>query len=267
VKLAVLERLYKVLSTTESGSIKILFVQNEGLQLVQEIGEEPGSPYQEKVSQIIALFPQELVNRYSPAYNKALLERLTMTESATVQQEQQPVVHQPPQQQQPLVYQPPQEQQSVEHQPPSQQGPEEEIFLAPVAAAPPPPPQPPTASDADENTPPTEPFPNDFEEEEAVKIEQQQLPPPIADPEKKVPSPVAAATAATDNASDEPQVLEEEKTVVDVIASSGTATIAAPQPPVPEAAPPVSWSATPHKPLPHTPRDSTGSAPSPRTSE
>jgi len=45
------------------------------------IGEEQGSPFQAAVAEIAALYPQELVNRFSPAYNRSLLERIAMLPS------------------------------------------------------------------------------------------------------------------------------------------------------------------------------------------
>ena len=71
-----LDRLATVLAADSSGNLKTAFVQTGGLQLIQEFGEEPNSPYQSSVSPITNLFPIELVNRYSPAYNRALLDKL-----------------------------------------------------------------------------------------------------------------------------------------------------------------------------------------------
>jgi hypothetical protein len=254
VKLAVLDRLSTVLSTPDSVSIKTSFVQNGGLQLVQEIGEEPGSPYHEKVANILALFPLELVNRYSPAYNKALLERLTLGESAHLGQQQQ---QQQQQHQQQAVVQQRQEQQAVVVSPPAQ----------------------PPAPVAEEPIPEIKPFsaPTVTEKEEEIEINQPPLPAPAA---KVLPAAAAdkknlkknklpAATSDT-----KPHVFKGEKTVINVTASSVSSRITAPapQPPVPTATspspPPLSWSATPHKPLPRTPRDApNGSTHSPRPSE
>jgi hypothetical protein len=262
VKLAVLDRLSTVLSTPDSGSIKTSFVQNGGLQLVQEIGEEPGSPYQQKVSHITALFPQELVNRYSPAYNKALLERLTLGEPHANMQ--------PQQQQQPLVQQ--QQQQA------------REFAVASIALAP----QPPAcAAPVPENTTaeikPISPRPNKYEgkEEELVQIKEQQqehqLPPKISTEDAvaekntlKTKNTNRISPAATTDTM--PHDIKEEKPVIAVTASPGSPTASfspqpAPQPPVPTASSPspspLSWSA----PLPQTPRDAAGSTPSPRPSD
>lgn len=76
VKGAVLERLTHVLATDPT-NCKAAFVQTGGLQLVQELAEEPDSPFVAAVGKITALYPQELVNRFSPAYNRALMEQLS----------------------------------------------------------------------------------------------------------------------------------------------------------------------------------------------
>ena len=76
VKTAVLDRLSTVLGQDPNGTIKASFVQSNGLELVQQLGEEPCSMYATSVGAITALFPRELVNRYSPAYNRMMLERL-----------------------------------------------------------------------------------------------------------------------------------------------------------------------------------------------
>ncbi|GAB4823777.1 hypothetical protein N2152v2_010823 [Parachlorella kessleri] len=52
------------------------FVQCGGLKFVQELGEAPASPFKEAVGLITAQFPAEIVQFYSPAYNKQLLSKL-----------------------------------------------------------------------------------------------------------------------------------------------------------------------------------------------
>lgn len=72
---ATIERLYQILSQ-DKGPTKATFVQSGGLQLVLEMSEDPKSVLHGNASKLAALFPQELVNRYSPAYNRAILEKL-----------------------------------------------------------------------------------------------------------------------------------------------------------------------------------------------
>lgn len=83
VKSAVLERLAWLLSD-DSGRIKTTFVQSGGLQIVQELGEEPDSPFHDVTMRVVSNFPEELVNRYSPAYNRALLEKLATAGAQTM---------------------------------------------------------------------------------------------------------------------------------------------------------------------------------------
>ncbi len=77
MKSAALQRLAWLLND-DGGRNKTAFVQSGGLQLVQELGEEPDSPFHAVAMTVVSHFPQELVNRYSPAYNRALLEKLTI---------------------------------------------------------------------------------------------------------------------------------------------------------------------------------------------
>jgi hypothetical protein len=70
-----MERLYQILSQ-DKGPTKATFVQSGGLQLILEMSEDPRSILHGNASKLAAVFPQELVNRYSPAYNRAILEKL-----------------------------------------------------------------------------------------------------------------------------------------------------------------------------------------------
>jgi hypothetical protein len=249
VKLAVLARLFTILFIDSVGSTKTAFVQNGGLQLVQEMAEsENGSTYQEKVSQITVLFPIELVNRYSPAYNKALLEKLTL---GGVQQKEQ----------------------------------QEQKVVVVAAVSPPSPPPPPPAQVVDETPftetkPPSPPNIIHHNIEEEIEIKQHQVVPPrhptvekknanntvSSSKKNKTSSPVAAASInSKPHVSKEEE--EEENTVITLNATAGTF-FPAPQPPVPSstffsAPQPASWLATPHKPLPQTPRDASESTPRP----
>lgn len=78
LKAAVLDQLVVVLGPDTAG--KSAFVQSGGLQAAQELGEAEGSPFAAAAARVTALFPRELANRYSPAYNRALLERLAAGE-------------------------------------------------------------------------------------------------------------------------------------------------------------------------------------------
>lgn len=72
---AAMERLYQIFCH-DRGPIKANFVELGGLQLVLEMSEDPETLLQDHATKVAALFPQELVNRYSPAYNRAILEKL-----------------------------------------------------------------------------------------------------------------------------------------------------------------------------------------------
>jgi 3-methyladenine DNA glycosylase AlkD len=52
------------------------FVQNGGLQFVQELRETEGDKLEEYISQINACYPPEVVEYYSPDYSKTLLDRV-----------------------------------------------------------------------------------------------------------------------------------------------------------------------------------------------
>lgn len=52
------------------------FVQNGGLQYLQELGEASGGKLTEFIQQINQCYPVEIVEYYSPDYSKALLDKI-----------------------------------------------------------------------------------------------------------------------------------------------------------------------------------------------
>ena len=110
VKSATLNRLSVVLRE-DNGPLRTSFVQNGGLQLIQDLAEESGNQF--NVAAINAIFPPELVNMYSPSYNRQLLERvLHEASSATAPPPQMPLQVLPPLPPPPSP--PPRQQQQIE---------------------------------------------------------------------------------------------------------------------------------------------------------
>lgn len=70
-----LDRLASVL-TQDPVTHKTAFVQSGALQLVQELSEQIDSPYADFAQKITCQFPREILNRFSPKYNAALLQSL-----------------------------------------------------------------------------------------------------------------------------------------------------------------------------------------------
>jgi len=52
------------------------FVQNGGLQFLQELNESVGGKLKEHIEMINSCYPSEIVEYYSPNYSKALLEKI-----------------------------------------------------------------------------------------------------------------------------------------------------------------------------------------------
>lgn len=70
----VLHQFAKILPNNNAA--KKSFVQSEGLKKIQEINAPPGSKLREYIEVINSLYPQEIVQYYSPDYAKTLMKKL-----------------------------------------------------------------------------------------------------------------------------------------------------------------------------------------------
>jgi len=57
-------------------SAKKSFVLSEGLKKIQEIKAAPGSKLRQYIDEINTLYPQEIIQFYSPGYEATLLKKL-----------------------------------------------------------------------------------------------------------------------------------------------------------------------------------------------
>merc|ERR1712216_404540 len=63
------------------------FVQNGGLQFLQELNETVGGKLTEFIQQINSCYPPEIVEYYSPNYSKRLLEKIELRSQPIVMQQ------------------------------------------------------------------------------------------------------------------------------------------------------------------------------------
>jgi hypothetical protein len=52
------------------------FVQNEGLKKIQDIKAHPGSKLKQYIDEINTLYPQDIIQYYSPDYAATLMKKL-----------------------------------------------------------------------------------------------------------------------------------------------------------------------------------------------